>query len=337
MATDTPIRIGTTAALLIAAACFASSARPAGPRTTHTTCGTTRTALVAADSATVADVKSRGHAADLRPAYGWPVKPFDRQHPLRGFLDDPRIGGHSKAFHFGIDVAAPDGTAVYAVAGGEIFFDSAQSIAVKTGPNHEFGYWHVVPTVKPHQIVHTHELLGHIGPGWGHVHFAERIGGVYVNPIRPGGLGPYTDPLPPTVSSVDFTPIGGGAFDIVTSAYDTTWPPVPGAWANEPVTPALVQWRIVRRGGTAGSWHTAADFRDHMLDKSLFGTVYAPETTQNHMGVAARYCFYLARGWKPADGSYRVEVAAFDTRGNSAVAHLDVAVSRGKISESEGI
>ena len=44
-------------------------------------------------------------------SYGWPVKPFDVQHPVRGFFCDPRIGAKgSKAFHFGIDVSAPDGT-----------------------------------------------------------------------------------------------------------------------------------------------------------------------------------------------------------------------------------
>ena len=44
-----------------------------------------------------------------------PVKPFDEQHPVRGFFCDPRIGAKgSKAFHFGVDVAAPDGTAVAA-------------------------------------------------------------------------------------------------------------------------------------------------------------------------------------------------------------------------------
>ena len=49
--------------------------------------------------------------------YPWPLEPFDRQHPVRGFLNDPRIADASHAFHFGIDISAPDGTAVYAVAG----------------------------------------------------------------------------------------------------------------------------------------------------------------------------------------------------------------------------
>src|SRR5262245_57312365 len=44
--------------------------------------------------------------------YGWPVKPFNRQHPVRAFLNDPRIGSNGgTSFHFGIDVSAPDGTA----------------------------------------------------------------------------------------------------------------------------------------------------------------------------------------------------------------------------------
>ena len=58
-------------------------------------------------------------------SYGWPLKPFDRQHPVRGFFGDPRIGeaadGHieSKTFHFGIDISAPDGTAVFAIGVGQ--------------------------------------------------------------------------------------------------------------------------------------------------------------------------------------------------------------------------
>ncbi len=48
-------------------------------------------------------------------AYGWPVKPFDQQHAIRGAFDDPRFGRY---FHFGVDISAPDGTPVYAVAAG---------------------------------------------------------------------------------------------------------------------------------------------------------------------------------------------------------------------------
>ena len=41
--------------------------------------------------------------------YGWPLRPFDRPHPVRGYFDDPRVeygsGEHSLAFHFGIDIS----------------------------------------------------------------------------------------------------------------------------------------------------------------------------------------------------------------------------------------
>src|SRR4051794_33863412 len=64
-------------------------------------------------------IRTRGDEPPVAAAYGWPLKPFDRQHPVRAFLNDPRIGRHgSQAFHFGIDISAIDGTPVYAVSGG---------------------------------------------------------------------------------------------------------------------------------------------------------------------------------------------------------------------------
>src|SRR5438270_676813 len=56
-------------------------------------------------------------------AYGWPVKPFDRQHAIRGSFDDPRQdmrkdGQPQYSFHSGIDISAPNGAPVYAVAAG---------------------------------------------------------------------------------------------------------------------------------------------------------------------------------------------------------------------------
>ena len=40
--------------------------------------------------------------------YSGPLKPFDQAHPVRGYFNDPRISGKSRAFHFGIDIAAPN-------------------------------------------------------------------------------------------------------------------------------------------------------------------------------------------------------------------------------------
>jgi hypothetical protein len=106
---------------------------------------------------------------------------------------------------------------------------------------------------------------------------------------------------------------------------------VPGPWTNEPVAPALIQWRVVRNGNTAGRWRTAVDFRSRMLDRSLFDSIYAPPTAQNHKGKAGIYCFYLSHEWNPADGSYRIEVAASDTRGNRTVARLELSIADGEV------
>ena len=246
-------------------------------------------------------------------AYSWPIKPFDRQHPVRSFLNDPRIGKKS-AFHFGIDISAPDGTPLYAVEAGTVYRESPSAIAVLASDrSHSFGYWHIVPAVKHHQYVARHQLIGWIRKGWEHVHFAERRGGVYVNPLRPGGLGPYVDRTAPTVRRITVT-----RDVVVVDAFDTQSPSVPGAWRGEPVTPALLQWRIA---GTS-AWHTIADFRSVMLPASRFGEIYAPNTLQNHKGVPGRFCFYLARG-SVARALDRpgctIEVQAIDTAGNRTV------------------
>jgi Peptidase family M23 len=250
-------------------------------------------------------------------SYGWPVKPFDRQHPVRAFFNDPRIGEHGgKAFHFGIDISAPDGTAVYAVEAGTVYFDSPLAIAVVSPDrSHTFGYWHIVPVVKSHQHVERHQLLGHIDSGWEHVHFAESRSGTYVNPLRNGGLGPYVDRTAPTVDAIAFA---GSA--LVAVAHDTPDPRVPGSWADEPVTPALLRWRI-----DDGTWRTAADFRSVMLPKSAYGTVYAPGTRQNHKGEPGAFRFYLSRGWNLL-GTHRIDVEASDTAGNRTVASALVGV-----------
>lgn len=310
--------MSTTRLILLAAALVASALAAGSARAAHST----------AHVFTVEETRTLGHLPGAAPAYGWPLKPFDRQHPVRAFLNDPRIGENGgKAFHFGIDVAAPDGTPVYAVSGGELYL-SHGSLCVVAGAGHTFGYWHVraAAGLHEHQIVHTHQLLGTIAPGWGHVHFAERIGTVYVNPLRRGGLGPYTDPLAPTVGGLSVRGAGRGGYDLVVYAHDTTWPTVRGAWANEPVTPALIRWRI-----GPGAWRTAVDFRANMLDRRLFDSIYAPDTTQNHKGERGNFAFYLDHTWHPADGTYRIEIEAFDMRGNRALAKASISIEHDEV------
>src|SRR5918912_2291325 len=117
--------------------------------------------------------------------YSWPLKPFDRAHPVRGFFNDPRISGASRAFHFGIDISGADGTAVYAVEAGVVHLENPRAVSV-AGPRGEFGYWHIVPAVAHRQRVARHELIGHIAAPWLHVHFAEHGPDGYRNPLRAG-------------------------------------------------------------------------------------------------------------------------------------------------------
>src|ERR671911_2117337 len=120
--------------------------------------------------------------ASSAASYGWPLRPFDQQHPVRGFFGDPRIGesadGHieSKTFHFGIDISAADGTAVYATASGRIVWEPQrpETIAIRAHDGRVFAYWHIIPAVRSGQTAAAYgTLLGHISRGWGHVHFAE--------------------------------------------------------------------------------------------------------------------------------------------------------------------
>jgi peptidase M23-like protein len=268
-------------------------------------------------------------------SYHWPVAPFDRQHPVRGYFSDPRDGAKRSTFHFGIDIAVPDGTPVHAVEAGTVHLEGKRNVAVLSGDGRRaFGYWHIVPSVQHRQWVGQHALLGRVARTWGHVHFAERIGGEYVNPLRPGGLGPYTDPSSPRIERIVVSRRGKeldsdhvtGAVDLIVEAFDRPALRVPDPrWVDMPVAPALVRWRIVRFGKAVVPWTTSADFRSTLPPARLFPRVYAPGSRQNHPRRPGVLRFYLARRWRSgahANGEYRLDVAVSDVEGNRAVAHL---------------
>lgn len=259
--------------------------------------------------------------------YGWPVKPFAKQHPVRGYLNDPRIQGPSRAFHFGIDVAAPDGTRVYAVEPGKAFVEGRLTVAVAAS-DREFGYWHIVPAVDHHQRVARHELLGRVAKGWGHVHFAERRRGVYLNPLRRGGIEPYVDHTSPTIVAIRFargvSAVSAdrvtGIVDIVVEAFDTPPLPVPAPWNDMPVSPMRLRWRILRAGSVVSPWRVGLDFAVHLKNDG-FHTVYAKGSRQNRPNRPGRYCYLVACDWDSRslhDGEFRLQVEAADSRENIA-------------------
>ena len=273
-------------------------------------------------------------------AYGWPVKPFDRQHPVRSFFDDPRQEGAEPAsFHFGIDISAPDGTPVYAVADGVARLQPDSVALVADTGDRTFSYWHVDPLVADQQRVAAGTPIGTIKAGFGHVHFAELHNGIYVNPLRPGGIAPYVDATSPTVVTLfaaDGTrrlPLDGitGTVDLLVETYDTPPTPLPAPpWNLTRVAPAYIRWRLVPEGAASARWRTSMDFRSYQPPREKFGNVYAPWTTLNRPGRPARLVFYLARRWDStqlAPGRYRLQVAVFDSQGNSARAGVWLRVS----------
>ena len=246
-------------------------------------------------------------APALAGAYGWPVKPFDEQHPIRGAFDDPRDG---RSFHFGVDISAPDGTPVYAVAPGTVY-RYPDAVAVRQPDGHEFSYWHVAATVAEHSDVETGNLLGTIKPGWGHVHLAEFDGTTYVNPLRPDGLQPFADHTTPVIAEIDLDRTDGKVTATV-DAYDL--PPIaaPPPWQDARWTPKTIRWRL-----DGGDWHTAFDFT-RLLPPFVFDAIYAPGTEQNRAEHPGRYVFWLFRSLDLAPGAHVLDVEASDTRDNTA-------------------
>jgi len=286
-------------------------------------------------------------SATAKPAYGWPIKPFHHQHPVRAFFGDPRIGGRSHSFHFGVDISCPDGTPVYATITGRAYISPRHTETVSVIADHgnvEFAYWHIEPTVHSGQRVTAYRtVIGKVVASWEHVHFAEHRNGVYVNPLRPGAMGPYTDTTVPTVRAVTVHAVNArsvataarraaahGRVDLVAEAYDATPIPISGPWHDKPLTPALLRWRLLDGKRVVTGWRTAVDFRLTYPSNELWSQTYTSWTRQNKRIWDGRYGFYLVHGLdtrRLRDGTYLVQVEATDIRGNSGTGSFPLTVA----------
>ncbi len=254
---------------------------------------------------------------------------------MRGYFGDPRIApteeGLLRSFHFGVDVSAPDGTPVFATISGRVQIPASHhdTVTILASDGTAFEYWHVVADVRSGDYVTAYRTqIGRIEKPWAHVHFAERRNGVYLNPLRPGAMGPYADETCPAIREVRFEHEGveqrnrnvHGTPDVVVGAYDMPAMPVTTPkWTGLPVTPVLVQWRIVGANGRVVSpWADAFDVRTALPTVSYY-SLYAVGTRQNRPNRPGKYRFYLAHDWHSFDlknGEYTVQVLATDSAGN---------------------
>ena len=88
----------------------------------------------------------------------------------------------------------------------------------------QFEYWHIRPAVAHGTHVTAYRtLIGWTEPPWEHVHFSERRDGVYVNPLRPGALGPFSDTTRPWVKAFRVDDAGPDVDAVGPTARSTSW------------------------------------------------------------------------------------------------------------------
>jgi Peptidase family M23 len=307
----------------------------------------------ACTAAVAAGTKRASTASPSGGGYAWPIKPFDRPHPVRGVFADPRTsfaGPPTRAglngrgvfsYHQGIDISAPAGTAVYPVRSGVVHLMSGQTVVVTSDSGEAFEYWHIVPSVREGQRVTAFEsVLGRILPGGTeHVHLTELQDGRPINPLAPGHLTPFVDRTSPTLDRAVYVSVDKGRevlpeflhgrVELVVSASDTTALPVPGRWSGLPIVPARITWRIERAkdGRVVAPEREAFDARER-LPGAAFWDTYARGTRQNAANFAGHkmmrqpgvYLFTLSGSLDTKalpDDIYVLVATATDTRGNA--------------------
>ena len=304
-------------------------------------------------SESTAQASSRGNGCV--GAFGWPVRPFDRPHPIRGGFGDPRTvfdlpvsdgaalaGDGSFSFHQGLDISAPDGSAVYAVASGTVTRARGGRVTVDCGNGRAFQYWHVDPVARVGQPAFAGKtLLGFIQPKREHVHLTQLERGRAVNPLAQNRLTPYRDPTTPRVLSVSIE-WHEQRMVLQAEAMDMPSLSVPGRWHGFPITPAFVTWRIEDTSGhVVVKPRIARDVRRTVPRNDRFWETFARGAYQNwpvfdgrkQRGMTGRYFFRLST--RPFEAGtlrsarYVLVVTASDMAGNSSCRKLTFAVDGG--------
>ena len=305
--------------------------------------------------------------------YGWPVKPFDRPHQIRGAFGDPRTqfagpptldtllnGRGSFSFHQGVDITAPDGTAVYPVASGTVTQVTPEWVGVDCGNGRSFEYWHINARVRAGQkVVAGQTVLGRIQRSEAHVHLTQLENGRATNPLAQGRLTPYQDTTTPEIHSVMLRndergpdsmlqSLSGRVYLLVEAvdraeSIDTPGLRTPNVYRNWPVTPARLTWKIERwNGKVVIDTRIARDVRRFVPRNDLFWSTFARGTSQNQ-SVFGKHYSYLQHGRylfkltpRPfdthilRDGVYDLVVTASDIAGHRAVTRVRFTVDNGQ-------
>ena len=291
-------------------------------------------------------------AMPLAP-YPWPIAPFHRQHPVRGYFGDPRtvitgVDEGAFSFHNGVDISARPGTHVFPVVSGIVVRVPPGEVVVAAAHERRFQYIHIDPWVRVGaRVVASRTVLGVVLPITDHVHLSEIRGMCVVNPLLRGHLTPFADPTRPVVRAIVFeTPTGRriapgaltGMVRAIANAYDRPALPSPYPWRSLPVSPALVRWTLTSESGSVVRGRVAADFRVSLPPRRDFHMVYARGTVQNfaavlgklRWGQPGRYLFNLTPG--PLDtallpnGRYRFTVVAANIRGGTGTRSVSVTI-----------
>jgi hypothetical protein len=296
-----------------------------------------------------------GRASGPVRRFAWPLRPFHRQHPIRATFGEPRgilgldLGGLThiaraeeliaadqvapaglRVLHTGVDIAAPDGTPVYAVASGRaVVGGSGYARHVIVGG---FGYWHLAGTVAPGtRVVAFRTVIGHVYPGQHHVHLTRfAYGDLPVNPLRFGGLTPYRDRARPVVSAL--------------RAFDAVGRDLPAQALRGPVVLSVqaydrqsvggmhtgvyrMRYEILPRRGdrpVVGPYETVRF--DALPPPAVAGFIYTVGSTRHGLLTRFRYRLTvrspsgdgLLHTESLAPGPYRLVVRVADERGNTA-------------------
>ncbi len=311
-------------------------------------------AVLAAGTTALAGSTSEGCTG----SYAWPVKPFDRAHPIRGSFGDPRTifagpptlgtlltGDGRFSFHQGVDISAPDGEPVYAVATGTITRVTHEWVGVQCTSGRVFEYWHVDANVRVGARVEAgRSVIGFVQRGSEHVHLTHIERGRVVNPVATGRLKPFRDTTIPHIIEIGLRRSDGthevmpqlvrGRVQLVVEAVDEPALRVPGIWSDLPVTPARLTWRIEKwPGRVVVPQRAARDVREALPANSRFWETFARGTSQN-MSVFGSHYSYLQNGRylfaltreldtrKLRDGVYTLFVSAEDIAGNRSTRSL---------------